>query len=42
MHVITRQLYSQRTDSLRLPQGHRTGIVRFIESGREDNTMIVR
>ena len=42
MHIITRQLHSQRTDSLRLPQGHRMGIVRFIKGGREDNTMIVR
>ena len=42
MHIITRQLHRQRTDSLRLPQGHRTGIVRFMQGGREDNTMIVR
>ena len=42
MHIITRQLHSGRTDSLRLQQGHRTGIVRFIKGGREDNTMIVR
>ena len=30
MHIIKQQ----RTDSLRLPQGHRTGIVRFVKLTR--------
>ena len=42
MHILTGQFCSQSTDLLRLPQGHRTGIVRFVQGGREDNTMTAR
>ena len=30
LNPFTRQLHSQRTDSLQLLQGHRMGIVQFI------------
>ena len=34
MHIIKRQLHSQRAETLRLPQGHHTGIVRFVKLTR--------